>query len=291
MGPLFRGERIGMLVLAAAATLGTVTLLAFRAVHAASSAPVLILHPSQPILQPLAAHSTPPSAAHVTSAESATAAATGTSDLPLDPPSGSAGSPGIPAASTAHSAAATELVVHVAGAVKHPGVYHLRKGARCDDALKAAGGPTKEANTDAVNLAARIEDGTQIYIPTRKEHPGGAEIPPASDSSRSSPFPAGSPGGKHTARAHSLHGASGKGSRSRSGRPGKLTSPGEGTVELNTANAAELQRLPGVGPSLAQRILDYRAQNGPFHKTEDLLQVSGIGPRKFEKMQSLVHIK
>jgi competence protein ComEA len=178
-----------------------------------------------------------------------------------------------------------ELVIHVVGAVRRPGVYHLHRGARCEDAVHAAGGPTAWANTDAINLAARLEDGTQLYVPTRKEHPedhaivaGSAAMP--ATSALAAAFTSATTGkrdGKQSA------------SNPRGGsRSAKLTSPEQGQVDLNRASAAELQRIPGIGPSMAERLIAYRQQNGGFHSVEDLLQVRGIGEKKYEKMKSFI---
>lgn len=176
---------------------------------------------------------------------------------------------------------ASRIAVHVAGAVKHPGVYYLPLGARNVDALHAAGGPTSQANTDAVDLAAYAQDGAQLYIPTRAEHPtGGAPLP--------SENPLGVSGmlkeqGSPSHLQHSSHSRSARGTR-------KLHSPSEGRINLNTATADELEKVPGIGPALAARILTFREQNGPFHQLEDLLQVSGIGPKKFAKMQPFLRL-
>ena len=176
------------------------------------------------------------------------------------------------------TAAATELVVHVAGAVKKPGVYHLKADARNADALEAAGGATPEANTDGVNLAAHVQDGVQLYIPTHKEQPAGgaAESPPAASVTKNhdtkSPH---SPASSHSE----------KGDKS-----AKLSDPSQGQINLNTADTEQLQRIPGIGPAMAEKVLAFRKENGGFKTIEDLLQVSGIGERKFEKMKPFVKV-
>jgi competence protein ComEA len=173
---------------------------------------------------------------------------------------------------------ASQVVVHVAGAVKKPGVYRLPPGARGEDALKAAGGPTADANTDAINLAARVEDGSQLYFPTRKEQPeGGAAL---DTSSPAVPTGTSAPGGTRPASKPAHKG----------GKPGKLTDPSQGKINLNTAGAEELQRLPGVGPAMAARLLEFRKENGGFQSVEDLLQVSGIGDKKFARMRPFVMV-
>jgi len=171
--------------------------------------------------------------------------------------------------------------------VLKPGVYHFPPGARGEDALKAAGGPTASANTDAVNLAARLEDGSQLYFPTRQEQPAGgapADTAPAAQGTQAASAKKSARPGAHPARP---------GSRSRGGsdKPAKLTDPSQGTVNLNTATAADLQRLPGIGPAMADRILAYRQQNHGFQRVEDLLEISGIGDKKFAKLQPFVRVR
>ncbi|WP_270407895.1 ComEA family DNA-binding protein [Brachybacterium paraconglomeratum] len=177
-----------------------------------------------------------------------------------DGPTGDrAESSGGPAATD--SSAPTELVVHVSGAVVSPGVVRLPPGARVDDALRAAGGATGEAELDAVNLARPVVDGEQIHVPVPGEEPPANSAPaPAADGP-----PAGDAG-------------AGEGSAGGRGADG-------GLIDLNTASAAELDELPGVGPAIAQRIVDHREQNGPFESVDQLKEVSGIGPATLEKMR------
>lgn len=142
------------------------------------------------------------------------------------------------------------VLVHVVGAVREPGVYELEAGARALEALEAAGGATGEAATDGVNLAAEVADGEQLWIPTRAE----AE-------EMAAPARGGRPGGDE----------------------GGIT-----TVNVNTADAAALEALPGIGPALAGRIIDFRERNGPFQSLADLGAVSGIGPVLLEQLGDAV---
>ena len=136
------------------------------------------------------------------------------------------------------------LRVHVAGEVLRPGVYELPFGSIVQDAIDAAGGLSPQASQDRVNLAARLDDGQQVYVPEFSE----------AVSSRSDPV-----GAKEL-------------------------------ISVNTASAPELERLPGIGPVLAQRIVEFREQNGPFQRFEDLLEVEGIGPSKLESLQEHVEV-
>jgi competence protein ComEA len=121
--------------------------------------------------------------------------------------------------------------------------------------LDAAGGPTQDAAPDAINLARLLADGEQIYLPTSDEVAAGTVAGPAA--------------------------ATGTG--------GASASPAGGAVvNINSATAAELETLPGVGPSTAQKIVDDREKNGPFSVPDDLMRVPGIGPKKFEAMRDLV---
>jgi competence protein ComEA len=157
---------------------------------------------------------------------------------------GSEEDPQEPAAAGPSVAGAT-AVVHLVGAVRKPGVYSLPLGSRVLDAVDLAGGLAKDAAPEAINLAAQIRDGEQIRIPRR----GETGQPPAAGA----PAPGTSDG------------SSGTGSQ-----PGKLN--------VNTADQAELEELPGIGPSLAGRILEFRQANGPFKNLSELDAVSGIGP-------------
>lgn len=148
-----------------------------------------------------------------------------------------------------------EAVVHVSGAVARPGLVRLPAGSRIDDALRAAGGPDEDADLQAVNLARPVVDGEQIHVP----RPG--EAPPAAVPA--GPAPSG--GGDGSSGA----GASG----------------GAGLIDINRASVEELQELPGVGPAIAQRIVEHREGNGPFASVDQLEEVSGIGPKTLEKIR------
>lgn len=164
---------------------------------------------------------------------------------PLPAPSVEA-SPGSPAT----------LIVHVAGAVRRPGVYALRPGARVIDAVRAAGGGAPGADLGSINLARPLADGERVYVPRRGETPG----PEASGV-----------GGVVSGGGSSSGSASEK-------------------LNLNTATAAQFEALPGIGPVLAQRIVDYRTQHGPFRSVRDLLKVEGIGEKKFAAIKDHVTV-
>ncbi|MFF5300292.1 helix-hairpin-helix domain-containing protein [Streptomyces sp. NPDC013161] len=155
----------------------------------------------------------------------------------------------------ASSAAGTEIVVDVGGKVREPGVHRLPAGSRVTDALRAAGGVRPGTNTDGLNRARFLVDGEQIVV-------GG-------------PAPAAVPGAGGANTAGTVGSAAGAAAP---------TAP----VSLNTATADQLNTLPGVGPVLAQHIIDYRTQHGGFRSVDELRQVNGIGDRRFADLRDLV---
>jgi competence protein ComEA len=147
------------------------------------------------------------------------------------------------------------LAVHVIGAVPRPGLYEFAEGARVQDAIDAAGGLLASANVDALNLAALLEDGQQLAIPYKDG--SGATVLEA-------PFAATeAPAAPEAPAAAEL-------------------------VNINTASLDELNSLPGIGPTTAQKIIDYREANGAFSTIEDIMNVSGIGPATFEEIKDLI---
>ena len=146
------------------------------------------------------------------------------------------------------------LYVDVGGAVVRPGVYKMNAGDRVFEAVEKAGGLTKKADTSALNQAEEVKDGQKIQIPEKGENAGTPDAG-AAESSLSSASSA--PGGK---------------------------------ININTADSTALQQLSGVGPATAQKIIDYRTQNGPFKRIDDLKNVNGIGEKTFEKMKENITI-
>jgi len=138
------------------------------------------------------------------------------------------------------------LIVHVVGEVQRPGLYRLRDGARIADAVRRAGGARHGADLTALNLAAPLVDGVQVFVPSR-----AAAEPDALSSSGAG-------------------------------------AAGVAAVSLSSATVEELDELPGVGPITAQKIVDYRAEHGPFASVDDLDAVPGIGPTRIEQLRDLV---
>lgn len=166
----------------------------------------------------------------------------------------------------------TSITVHVAGAVKSPGLYTFQPGARVNDALKQAGGPLDGADLEAVNLAAKLTDGTQLLILKKGQAPGNASAQTYSGA----------------AATGDMTYASAPAAASRSTSSRNLPAPG--SISLNTASGAELDRLPGVGPSTAAKILAYRRENGGFTSIDELLAVKGIGPKKLQAMRRYLRL-
>ena len=158
---------------------------------------------------------------------------------------------GEPAALEAEAAEPRELVVHVAGAVRQPGLYRLEDGSRVDDAIQRAGGAKPKAALDLVNLAAPVADGQQVVVPERGASGGAAGETAAGDAATATPG---------------------------------------GRVHLNSATVEQLDALPGIGPVTAQKIIDYRTEKGAFRSVEELDAVPGIGPARLEQLLELVDL-
>ena len=154
------------------------------------------------------------------------------------------------------------VIVHVTGAVKNPGIVKLKEGSRIEDAIEAAGGLTENADISDVNLAYILEDGIKLRIPSTSDETitntdilienNGENIIEETNTS---------------------------------------TNNSNGSININKATEAELDTLPGIGPSLASKIVEYREQNGKFSTIEDIKNVTGIGESKYESIKDFICIK
>ena len=196
------------------------------------------------------------------------------------------------------------LTVHVCGAVKNEGVYSLPAGSRIFDAVKAAGGFSDNADRSYLNLAMEVEDAWQIRIPSKEETEAlrrQREVPEQDSSTGSAedgkdiygkltgpdtPFivkgPAPADGAETGGKAGDIIGDAASGQNS---------GPEGVKINLNTASKEELMKIPGVGEKKAQRIIDYREQNGRFESIEDLMKVPGIKNASFEKMRDYITVR
>lgn len=170
--------------------------------------------------------------------------------------------------------AAGAISVHVAGEVIWPGLYALRAGSRVQDAIVAAHGPTVMADIRKVNLAALLRDGDRVVVPRIAQPPY-----PFSEARAPAQAGAGSP-------------ANSGGLRGETGGTG-VAPAGEtsGAVNVNTATAADLERLPGIGPVLARRIVEHREARGLFRRIEDVREVKGIGPKLYQRLAPLLRLE
>jgi len=151
-------------------------------------------------------------------------------------------------AAARHGGGASALV-QVAGEVNRPGVYSVQSGARVEQAVERAGGLTQHADPAGVNLVARVQDGQQVIVPRKGAAPAAAGS-----------------------------GASG------AAAPGAAAGP----ISLSSASAAQLESLDGVGPTLAQRIVQYRQVHGGFRSLDELRQVQGIGEKRFDALRKAI---
>lgn len=157
--------------------------------------------------------------------------------------------------SSQQSSQPDKIYVDLKGAVKHPGVYALDQGSRVFDLLEMAGGLTEEAAERALNQAQLLVDQQSLYVPTMAEWEAESQGPQANLVGSQDPL---------------------------------VSSPNSGKVNINQADLAQLETLPGIGAKKAQAIIDYRTANGSFHSLEDLGKVKGIGPKMLEKLKDLV---
>ena len=161
-----------------------------------------------------------------------------------------------------------DVVVHVVGAVKKPGLLKLSNECRVNDAVLRAGGSTSNADLEAINLAARLVDGSQVLVPRK----GTNDVETVVDAYRG--------GGAETYYAHRSSAASLKSSGT----------PGSGSVSLNGGSQAQFESLPQIGPATARKILEYRKSTGGFSSVEELLKVNGIGPKKLAAIRKYVRL-
>ena len=153
-----------------------------------------------------------------------------------------------------------KIIVHVSGAVKQEGIVELEENSRVADAIELAGGVTENAYMKDVNLAELLEDGMKIYIPSKEEVENKKESGNYVGNTNTS--------NKNTTDKNDLN----------------------TKVNINTATKEELDTLPGIGESTANKIINYREENGKFKSIEEIKEVSGIGDSRFEQIKDLIEI-
>ena len=179
--------------------------------------------------------------------------------------------PGVVGATENPAEGTKTVLVHVAGAVMHPGIVELAPDSRVYQAVQRAGGETPEAALDGINLAAPLQDGEQLVVPTRQQVDSGyaAGFPVNGRAATSGASPGATPVG-----VGAVSGGTGVGAK----------------VNLNTADEAQLTTLPRVGPVLASRIIAWRADHGRFGSVQELDAVEGVGPKMLDSLLPLVTV-
>ena len=167
------------------------------------------------------------------------------------------------------------IVVHVSGAVNIEGIVELASGSRIANAIEKAGGIKENADMTDINLAYPLEDGMKIYIPTKEE----TEAYKNNENTPAESYVTAASGGVNSKEATNSTPSS------------STLDTASKKVNINTATQEELDALPGIGPSIAAKIIDYREQNGKFNSIEEIKEVSGIGDAKYEKIKDSITIK
>ena len=155
-----------------------------------------------------------------------------------------------------------KIIVYIAGEVKNQGIYEMEETSRIADIIDKAGGLTEKADIQNINLAFVIEDGMKIYIPSTEE------IKVIEDNTESYIT-------KENSDTEEVI---------------KTEKSTKSKININTATQTELETLPGIGPSIALKIIEYRKENGKYVNIEDIKNVSGIGENKFSKIKELIKV-
>lgn len=164
-----------------------------------------------------------------------------------------------------------KIKIYIKGEIKNPGLYEIDANVRLSELISIAGGETTEADIDRLNLAAILQDGTTVIIPKMDSDDEIEQYTAQTDQ-----------------KIYQVGYVSEKNGQTDSSSSDKITS---GSININTATAAGLMRLPGVGESTANKIISYRESNGGFKAIEEIMNVSGIGEKKFEAMKQFLAVK
>ena len=153
------------------------------------------------------------------------------------------------------------IIIHITGAVENEGIVEVKENARINDVIKAAGGLSDDANLESVNLAYAVEDGQKIYIPSIKDQVEDIEDDELASQNASNEVIQQNDDQKST-----------------------------NLININTASQEKLEELPGIGSSIATKIITYREKNGKFKNIEDIKNVSGIGDAKYDTIKNYICI-
>lgn len=167
---------------------------------------------------------------------------------------------------TTNSESSSKIIIYITGQVRKEGVYELDENSRITDAIEMAGGLKEEANIENINLAEILEDGTKIYIPNKKEN------------------------NKQTENINLIQKNTGNTTEISKKNNTENKQNQNTKININTATQTELETLPGIGPSTALKIVNYRKDNGKFKNIEDIKNVSGIGDSKFNNIKNLIKV-
>lgn len=159
-----------------------------------------------------------------------------------------------------------KIIIYITGAIKKEGVYELKENSRISDAIEIAGGLTENANIENINLAYTLEDGVKIHIPTKEESKNSQETTYINKNTE----------GIETTNIEKSS--------------SNLANTTKEKVNINTATQTQLETLPGIGPSTAQKVINYRKENGKYKTIEDIKKVSGIGESKYNKIKELIKV-
>ena len=159
-----------------------------------------------------------------------------------------------------------KIIIYITGAIKKEGVYELKENSRISDAIEIAGGLTENANIENINLAYTLEDGVKIHIPIKEESKNSQETTYINKNTE----------GIETTNIEKSS--------------SNLANTTKEKVNINTATQTQLETLPGIGPSTAQKIINYRKENGKYKTIEDIKKVSGIGESKYNKIKELIKV-
>lgn len=178
-----------------------------------------------------------------------------------------------------------KIIIHITGAIKKEGIYELKENSRIADAIESAEGLTENANIQDINLAYVLEDGEKIHIPTKEETKQSNSEKIEKNTDKTTVYVTKNTGGTEKSASNTENT-----NNSGNTKNNNSTTNKNEKININTATQAELETLPGIGPSTALKIINYRKENGKYKTIEDIKKVSGIGDSKYNKIKELIKI-